>query len=89
MDFFEVIGKRYSHKEKFLPDAVPMECLEKIAKAGLDAPTGINSQCVRLIILPDRQAIKALSDLTPVKGLLTAPAGQIFIILKWKIIPPL
>ena len=29
MEFFEVIEKRYSHKEKFLPDEVPMVDLEK------------------------------------------------------------
>ena len=75
MEFFEVINKRYSHKEEFLPDTVPLEKLELIARAGLAAPTGTNSQCVRLIILPDREAIKPLSDLTPVKGLLTAPAA--------------
>ncbi|MDR2571700.1 MAG: nitroreductase family protein, partial [Oscillospiraceae bacterium] len=54
MDFFEAVEKRYSHKEKFLPDAVPVEDLERIAKAGLAAPTGNNSQCVKLIILQGR-----------------------------------
>lgn len=75
MDFFEAVEKRYSHKEAFLPDAVPLEDLERIAKAGLAATTGSNSQCVRLIILPNAEAIKPLYDVSPAKALLTAPAA--------------
>jgi len=75
MDFFEVIEKRYSHKEKFLPDPVPLENLELIAKAGLAAPSGANGQSVRLIILPDREIIQKLCDLSPTDGLMTAPAA--------------
>ena len=75
MDFFEIIEKRYSHKEKFLSDAVPLEKLELIAKAGLAAPSGGNSQCVRLIILKNRSEIQALSDLCKHGGLMTAPAA--------------
>jgi len=75
MDLFEAIEKRYSHKEKFLPDAVPLEALERIAKAGLAAATGMNTQCVRLIILPDREAIQPLCDVAPTDGMTTAPAA--------------
>jgi nitroreductase len=75
MEFFDVIEKRYSHKERFLPDPVPLEILERIAKAGLAAPTGNNCQYVRLIILPDRNALKPLCDVSPTGGLLTAPAA--------------
>ena len=75
MDFFEAVEKRYSHKEKFLPDAVPLKDLELIAKAGLAAPTGNNSQYVRLVILPDRASLQPLCDVVPTDGLLTAPAA--------------
>jgi len=75
MDFFEAVGKRYSHKERFLPDAVPLEHLERIAKAGLAAPSGGNAQSVRLVILPNREAVQPFSDLTPHGGLETAPAA--------------
>jgi nitroreductase len=75
MDFFEVVDKRYSHKEGFLPDAVPLEILERIAKAGLAAPTGINSQCVKLVILPDRKSLQPLCDVAPTIGMQTAPAA--------------
>jgi nitroreductase len=75
MDFFEVVEKRYSHKEKFLPEAVPLKHLELIAKAGLAAPTGNNSQYVRLIILPDRMSLQPLCDIAPTDGMFTAPAA--------------
>ena len=75
MDFFEVIEKRYSHKEKFLPDAVPMKDLERIARAGLAAPTGNNTQCVKLIILNGRDEVQPLCDVVPSDGMLTAPAA--------------
>jgi len=75
MEFFQAIEKRYSHKESYLPDSVPITDLEMIAKAGLAAPTGNNSQCVRLIILPDRVSLQPLCDIAPATGLLTAPAA--------------
>ena len=76
MDFFEVAEKRYSHKGPFSSDAVPLEHLERIAKAGLAAPTGNNTQCVRLVILPDREALRELSGVTPKSRVLaTAPAA--------------
>jgi nitroreductase len=75
MDFFEAVEKRYSHKERFLPESVPLTDLELIAKAGLAAPTGNNSQCVRLVILPDRTSLQPLCDIAPTEGLLTAPSA--------------
>ena len=75
MNIFEAIEKRYSHKERFLPDSVPLKDLELIAKAGLAAPTGNNSQCVRLVILPDRASLQPLCDVSPTEGMLTAPAA--------------
>ena len=75
MDFFEAVEKRYTHKEKYLPDAVPIEDLEQIARAGLAAPSGNNAQSVRLVILPDRKALQPLCDVSPAVSLLTAPAA--------------
>jgi len=74
MEFFEAVEKRYSHKEKFLPDPVPMADLESIAKAGLAAPTGRNTQCVKLIILQGRDEVDPLFKVCPTAGLETAPA---------------
>jgi len=75
MNLFEAIEARYSHKEAFLPDPVPLADLEQIAKAGIAAPSGVNRQTVRLIILPDRAAVSPLDTLTPHGGLSTTPAA--------------
>ena len=75
MDFFDVVKKRYTHKESFLPDPVPLSDLELIAEAGLTAPSGSNSQSVRLVILPDREALQPLCDIRPTISLRTAPAA--------------
>ncbi|MCL1881903.1 MAG: nitroreductase family protein [Oscillospiraceae bacterium] len=75
MNFFEIIEKRYSHKGRFLSTPVPREKLVQIASAGLSAPTGMNLQCVKLVILPDRQAVQPLCDIAPTEGTLTAPAA--------------
>ena len=73
--FFEVVAARYSHKEAFLADAVPLPHLERIAEAGLAAPSGANRQSVRLIILPTRNEIQPLCAITSTIGLETAPAA--------------
>ena len=75
MDYFEAVEKRYSHKEQFLPDSVPVSELETIAKAGLAAPTGNNTQCVKLILLRNRDEVQKLCDIVKTEGLLTAPAA--------------
>ncbi|MCL2388736.1 MAG: nitroreductase family protein [Defluviitaleaceae bacterium] len=75
MEIFEAISKRYSHKEGFLPDPVPLEDLERIAQAGITAPSGVNRQSVRLIILPDRTALDPVCASSPAIGLETAPAA--------------
>ena len=75
MNFFETTEKRYSHKDQFSSTPVPLEDLELIAKAGLAAPTGNNSQCVRLIILPDKDAIKPLYHASPSDILFSAPSA--------------
>jgi len=75
MNLFEAIEKRYSHKENFLPTPVPIEHLEKIAWAGITAPSGVNRQTVRLIILPDREMIDPIHEITPHGGVSTTPAA--------------
>ena len=75
MDYFEAVEKRYSHKEAFSPDTVPIEDLERIAKAGLAAPSGYNSQCVKLIILNGRDELQPLCDVAPTDGMRTAPTA--------------
>ena len=87
MDVLQAISTRYSHKEGFLPYAVPIEDLNLIAQAGLDAPSGNNRQTVRLIILPDRKVLDPISNVHPTAGLKTAPAG-IAVLTDGSLTPP-
>jgi len=75
MDFFDVVKKRYSHKERFLSDLVPLADLERIAQAGIEAPSGVNRQTVHLILLPDRKSLNPVCAVAPTCGLETAPAA--------------
>ena len=76
MDIFGAAEKRYSHKDLYLPNSVPLEHLEMIAKVGFAAPSGNNTQCVKFIILPDRASVQPLSELAPnCRPLQTAPAA--------------
>jgi len=75
MNLFEAIENRYSHKEAFLPHPIPLADLERIALAGLAAPSGNNSQQVKLVILPNRGAVQPLYEIHQNKALQTAPAA--------------
>ena len=87
MNIFEAIETRYSHKEAFLPAPVPLADLERIAKAGLAAPSGVNRQTVQLVILQNREALEPISALTPHDGLCTAPAA-IAVLTDTSLTPP-
>jgi len=80
MDLFQAIEARYSHKENFLPDPVPLSDLEHIASAGLAAPTGNNSQQVKMVILSDRESIEPISAIHQHKALETAPAAIVILV---------
>ena len=75
MDIFRIFEERYSHKEGFVEKSVPMSDLEKIAAAGISAPSGVNRQSVRLIILKNRSEVEIVCAVAPTIGLETAPAA--------------
>ena len=75
MNYFDAVEKRYSHKERFLPEPVPESAIKQIARAGLAAPTGNNTQCVKLVLLRTRNEVQRLCDIVQTEGLLTAPAA--------------
>lgn len=86
MEYFEAVAKRYSHKEEFAPTPIPLADLEKIAKAGLDAPNARNHQAVRLVIFPDAKSIEAINAISPRRTLGTAP-GAIAVLTDRKLTP--
>ena len=59
MKFEKLIKERYSCR-KFKGKAVEQEKIDKILEAGLVAPTACNLQPQRILVLTDKDKIKAL-----------------------------
>ena len=74
MDVFEAIGSRRSYRGKYRPVPVPRGDLEKIMRAGLEAPSGCNKQTVRLIAVDDAETMKKLLGVIDPPVAQTAPA---------------
>ena len=75
MDVFEAIEKRRSYRGKYKPVPVPRGDLEKIMRAGLEAPSGCNKQTVRLIAVDDAETMKKLLGVIDPPVAETAPAA--------------
>ena len=77
MGFFDVLMARRSVRQ-FTEEPVPMEVLEAIVQAGLEAPTGCNAQLRQYLIITDAQV---LAQLRPVsKPMATTPAAIVQLI---------
>jgi len=63
MDFLELAQKRYSCRS-FLDKEVEKEKLEKILEAGRIAPTAVNYQPQRILILQGKEQLEKLKDCT-------------------------
>ena len=62
MDILEVLKNRVSVK-KFLDKQVDEDSLNKIIEAGLFAASGKNKQCVKLLVVTNKEVVKELSKL--------------------------
>lgn len=63
MDFSELIKIRYSCR-KFAKRAVEREKIEKILEAGRIAPTAVNFQPQRILVLTDTEQLKKVGECT-------------------------
>jgi len=61
MDLFEAIEQRSSVRE-FLPVEVPEADVERIIDAGRRAPSGMNAQPVRYIVIRNRETLERLGE---------------------------
>ncbi len=61
MDVFEAIAKRYSYRGDFTDAPVPKEDLEKIVRAGIQAPSGKNEQVASFVIVDDRRLLDQIA----------------------------
>jgi nitroreductase len=75
MELFEAIKERYSYRGAFKDIAIPVDHLEQIVQAGLDAPSAGNRQTTQFVIITDPGII---SDVKSAFGdhpyIATAPA---------------
>jgi nitroreductase len=65
MDIFEAISRRHSYRGPFLETQVPREDLERIVRAGLQAPSGKNAQTTGFVIIDDPQTVKRITGSFP------------------------
>ncbi len=70
MDILNLISNRRSYRGKYLPTPVPREHLTAILRAGLDAPSGCNTQTTSLIALDDPDV------LARVRAVIDPPVGE-------------
>lgn len=74
MNVIEAISNRHSYRGKFNQTAVPREDLVTIMQAGLDAPSGCNTQTTSLIAVDDPEVLKKLRTVINPPVAETAPA---------------
>jgi nitroreductase len=62
VDIFEAISRRHSYRGPFQETHVPREDLERIVRAGLQAPSGKNAQTTTFVIVDDPQIVKQVAQ---------------------------
>ena len=63
MELFEALAKRYSYRGAFTADAVPREDLERIVRAGIQAPSGCNEQVVSFAVVDDPKLLEQIAEI--------------------------
>jgi len=72
MEFFELIEKRVSVRG-YKQDSVEEEKLEKVLKAGILAPTGVNYQAFKIYVIDTEKHKEALKKIYPQPWFVEAP----------------
>jgi len=81
MDLFEAIAARYSYRGEYTDQSVPREHLARIVQAGLDAPSGCNSQSTRFVAVDDPALLAQISDVLPPRNASRGAKAMIFAIV--------
>jgi nitroreductase len=63
MELFDAIARRYSYRGDFTDEPVPRKDLEKIARAGLQAPSACNEQVATLVIVDDPALLRQINEI--------------------------
>ncbi len=59
--YFELVGNQRAQRE-LMPDPVPEELIEKILEAGTHAPSAMNSQPWRFVVVQDASVRREIAD---------------------------
>lgn len=86
MDFFEAVGKRYSHRTAFLDKCIPDADIRRIVEAGIQAPSGMNCQTTSFVVVTDPELRAQISAVLPTLATQTAPV--ILVVLSEHVITP-
>ncbi|MFW5737935.1 MAG: nitroreductase family protein [Spirochaetota bacterium] len=81
MDTIEAIRRRASYRGAYTDQPVPREDLERIAEAGLIAPSGHNGQSTSFVIVTDRTLLAELVALTSGKECLRTAKAIIVVVM--------
>ena len=73
MDLFEAIAKRHSYRGRFRDVPVPEEDIRKILTAGIQAPSGYNTQTTSYVVVTDPALKARIAALQPMPAIVTAP----------------
>ena len=73
MDFFEVVNRRGSYRDKFEQKAVPDKDIRKILDAAIKAPSGYNLQTTSFVVVTDPRLRSEIGELMPSEATKTAP----------------
>lgn len=65
MEVLEAIAKRYSYRGPFKDQPVPREDLERIVRAGLQAPSAGNRQTTSYVIVDAPEKLRRLAEIVP------------------------
>jgi len=75
MDAIKALTERYSYRGMYEKTPVPREILKQIMEAGLDAPSGCNTQTTSLIGLDDAELIRSVTKELNKPNFASAPAA--------------
>jgi len=60
MDIFEVFARRHSYRGEMHDEAVPREMLKEIVQAGIQAPSGKNTQSAVFVVIDDQAIVEEI-----------------------------
>ena len=73
MELFEAIAKRHSYRGPYTDQPVTQEDLNRILTAGIQAPSGYNTQTTSYVVVTDPALRQQIAQLHPVPVMQTAP----------------